>query len=405
MIKVLQGDITTVSCDAVVNAANCSLLGGGGVDGAIHRAAGGDLLKECSMLGGCPTGEAKVTQAYNLPCRYIIHAVGPVYMGGLHNEAELLRSCYRRAMELAIELRLKHIAFPCISAGAYAYPKEEATQIALDMLIPLAAEYGILVTVVCYKTDMYAIYRRQIAQRWLDAVRLSLSLAEPLSLGDEDWGQWYKELIYRLSLHPCDVEQILQDIESKAMMQLSVEERSVILGAVSALGTEELTEPTPLLLEVRMRQTLEQMELNTCSLEDKARLWNEYRKLYTLRYAVRNRDIFERIYAPLQPLIGLISFEEAVASRAVQLQLSPLTQAAEYGMVVDTKYALPEGYDPLEQPPLWQWLEQADWYMCMAILTVIGESYSRNRERTLRFVLEEDCVPQLLIRMLTLSES
>lgn len=189
------------------------------------------------------------------------------------------------------------------------------------------------------------------------------------------------------------------------MMQLSVEERSVILGAVSALGTEELTEPTPLLLEVRMRQTLEQMELNTCSLEDKARLWNEYRKLYTLRYAVRNRDIFERIYAPLQPLIGLISFEEAVASRAVQLQLSPLTQAAEYGMVVDTKYALPEGYDPLEQPPLWQWLEQADWYMCMAILTVIGESYSRNRERTLRFVLEEDCVPQLLIRMLTLSES
>jgi O-acetyl-ADP-ribose deacetylase (regulator of RNase III) len=155
-VHIQQADITTLPVDAIVNAANQSLLGGGGVDGAIHRAAGPDLLKECRTLGGCPTGQARITKGYRLPARYVIHAVGPRYRDGNHGEPEQLAACYRNSLELAVAHEVKTIAFPAISCGIYGYPIPDAARIAIDTVQGFLATDRTIEKVVfaCFGADV-----------------------------------------------------------------------------------------------------------------------------------------------------------------------------------------------------------------------------------------------------------
>ena len=164
-IRLTDADITTLDVDAVVNAANGSLLGGGGVDGAIHRAAGPDLLEACRRLGGCEVGDAKRTPAFGLPARWVIHAVGPVWRGGAEGEAERLEGCYRRSMELAEEVGAASIAFPAISCGAYGYPMEQAAEIAVDGILGWRRRMPREVWFCCFGPSALAIYSAVMARR------------------------------------------------------------------------------------------------------------------------------------------------------------------------------------------------------------------------------------------------
>jgi len=163
-IEILRGDITKVEVDAIVNAANTTLLGGGGVDGAIHRAAGPELLAECRTLGGCRPGEAKMTRGYRLPARFIIHTVGPVWRGGKDDEALTLANCYRNSLRLAVENEIKTIAFPAISCGAYGYPIDEAAHIAFKTTRDFPATNNEIQKVIfaVWSEDVYDAYRRLV---------------------------------------------------------------------------------------------------------------------------------------------------------------------------------------------------------------------------------------------------
>ena len=160
-------DITTLVVDAIVNAANSSLLGGGGVDGAIHRAAGRELLEECRGIGGCPTGEARVTAGYRLPARYVIHTVGPVWHGGNRGEPDLLRSCYRNSLQLAQSKQCGTVAFPCISTGVYRYPAEKAASIAVSTCKNFIIEnsFGVHIIFVCFSSRDLEIYQHLLEDR------------------------------------------------------------------------------------------------------------------------------------------------------------------------------------------------------------------------------------------------
>jgi O-acetyl-ADP-ribose deacetylase (regulator of RNase III) len=164
-VEIIRGDITKIDADAIVNAANTSLLGGGGVDGAIHRAAGPGLLQECRTVGGCPTGEARITRGYSLPARHVIHTVGPVWQGGGHGEADLLASCYDNALALAAANNVSTIAFPSISTGVYRFPVEKAAPIALQRIGEFLAGHAEIekVTIVCFDQKVYDAYTVALA--------------------------------------------------------------------------------------------------------------------------------------------------------------------------------------------------------------------------------------------------
>jgi O-acetyl-ADP-ribose deacetylase (regulator of RNase III) len=162
-LRAVRADITTLAVDAIVNAANSSLLGGGGVDGAIHRAAGPELVAECRLLHGCDTGEAKVTKGYRLPAKFVIHTVGPVWQGGRAGEAGLLADCYRNALRLAVEHGVRTIAFPAISTGIYGYPKDDAARIAVDTVRAFASAPIEEVVFCCFSEDDRERYARLLA--------------------------------------------------------------------------------------------------------------------------------------------------------------------------------------------------------------------------------------------------
>ena len=161
-LEIYKGDLTKLAVDAIVNAANTTLLGGGGVDGAIHRAAGPELVAECRKLNGCETGDAKITRGYKLPAQYVIHTVGPVWSGGKRNESQLLASCYRRSLEVAAAHGVCSIAFPCISTGVYRFPKEQAAHIAVNTVQEVLKEYpGIeRIIFVCFSDEDFQSYKR-----------------------------------------------------------------------------------------------------------------------------------------------------------------------------------------------------------------------------------------------------
>jgi O-acetyl-ADP-ribose deacetylase (regulator of RNase III) len=164
-IELFKGNITTLEVDAIVNAANTTLLGGGGVDGAIHRAAGAGLLAECRTLNGCATGDAKITKGYNLPAKYVIHTVGPVWYGGKSGEAEKLASCYRRSLEIAVANNLKTIAFPNISTGVYGYPKPEAAEIAFEEVTRFLFDHSEIDKVIfcVFDEENYQFYKNLLS--------------------------------------------------------------------------------------------------------------------------------------------------------------------------------------------------------------------------------------------------
>ena len=209
--EMIRNDITKMNVDAVVNAANCSLLGGGGVDGAIHRAAGPELLEECRTLGGCKTGEAKITRGYRLPARYVIHTVGPIWHGGTNGEKDLLSACYRHSLELAAAFNCESVAFPMISAGAYGYPKDQALAVAVDEITRFLLNHEMMVYLVIFGHEELQTGKKLFAaiQEYIDDVYAEKHINENIEYSRRR--RWQEDEKAALDLDMQISESIYQD--------------------------------------------------------------------------------------------------------------------------------------------------------------------------------------------------
>ena len=194
-LEIVRNDITKMAVDAIVNAANTTLLGGGGVDGAIHRAAGPQLLEECRGLHGCKTGEAKITRGYRLPCRYVIHTVGPIWQDGHHGERELLTACYRNSLALADKYHCESVAFPLISSGVYGYPRAQALKVAMDTITQFLLDHDMTVYIVVFSKDAFEVSSRLFRdiEAYIDDVYVDERLSAPGESARARFRDWYSE--------------------------------------------------------------------------------------------------------------------------------------------------------------------------------------------------------------------
>lgn len=268
-LHVVQKDITTVKMDAIVNAANESLLGGGGVDGAIHRAAGPELLQECRTLGGCQTGQAKITGGYRLPARFVIHTVGPVWRGGGCGERELLVSAYRSSLELALANGCRSVAFPLISAGVYGYPKEQALKVAMDTIGEFLSTHDMEVYLVLFDQEVYAIWKQQAAapaakdgsqgkRRRADVTQMPFATVYPLLVGKAQRKERTREEVDQVTSWLTGYT--AEDLARMEHSDISYGDffrnapamnpnRTLITGKVCGIRVEEITDP--LMREIR----------------------------------------------------------------------------------------------------------------------------------------------------------